>query len=66
MAKIKVLMSFIDIHTDKRHHVGEVFEASEERISEIQSVDPNLIQVIPETETVGDTPKRKRKKAGEE
>ena len=65
MAKIKVLMAFIDIHTKNRHPVGEVFEASEERISEIQSVDPNLIQVIPESETAVNVPK-KRKKAGEE
>lgn len=66
MAKIKVMMSFIDIHTKNRHPVGEVFEASEERISEICAVDPNLIQVIPESEPVVEAPKRKRKKVGEE
>lgn len=65
MAKIKVMMSFIDIHTKNRHPVGEVFEATPERIAEIQSVDPNLIQVIPDEEVV-DVPKRKKKKVGEE
>jgi hypothetical protein len=64
MAKIKVMMSFIDIHTKNTHPVGEVFEASEERISEIKSVNPDLIQVIPES--VVEAPKRKRKKVGEE
>jgi hypothetical protein len=57
MAKVKVMMSFIDIHTMKNHPVGEVFEATEERIAEIKSVNPDLIQVLPE---------RKRKKVGEE
>ena len=65
MAKIKVMMSFIDIHTKNRHPVGEVFEATPERIAEIQSVDPNLIQVMPDEEVV-DVPKRKKKKVGEE
>lgn len=65
MAKIKVMMSFIDIHTKNRHPVGEVFEATPERIAEIQSVDPKLIQVIPDEEVV-DVSKRKKKKVGEE
>jgi hypothetical protein len=64
MAKIKVMMSFIDIHSKNLHPVGEVFEASEERISEIKSVSPDLIQVI--SESVVEAPKRKRKKVGEE
>lgn len=64
MAKIKVMMPFVDIYTKNRHPVGEVFEASEERISEIQSVNPDLIQVIPD-EVVVDVPKRKRKKVVE-
>ena len=65
MAKIKVMMSFIDIHTKNRHPVGEVFEATEERIAEINAVNPNLIQVIPD-EPVVEAPKRNRKKEGEE
>lgn len=65
MAKIKVMMSFIDIHTNNRHPVGEVFEATPERVSEIQSVNPDLIQVIPDEDVV-EVPKRKKKKVGEE
>ena len=65
MAKVKVLRPFIDIHTKNRHGVDEVFEASEERISEICAVDPNLIQIIADEDVV-EAPKRKRKKVGEE
>lgn len=64
MAKIKVMMSFIDIHTKNRHPEGEVFEATPERVAEIQSVNPDLIQVIPEADPVV-VPKKKRKKVGE-
>jgi hypothetical protein len=60
MAKVKVMMSFGDRHTKQMHPVGEVFEASEERILEIKSVDPDLIQVILESSV--EEPKRKRKK----
>ena len=65
MAKIKVMMTFIDVHTLNRHPEGEVFEATSERIAEIQSVNPDLIQVIPEEDPVV-VPKKKRKKVGEE
>ena len=65
MARIKVLKPFIDIHTKNRHIVGEVFEATPERVAEICAVDPSLIQVIPDEEVV-EAPKRKRKKVGEE
>ena len=66
MAKIKVMMAFIDAHTLTRHPEGEVFEATPERVAEIQSVNPDLIQVIPEADPVVDVPKKKRKKVGEE
>ena len=46
MAKVKVLETFIDIHTGKKHPVGEVFEADEARIAEIKKVDEGLIQVM--------------------
>ena len=65
MARIKVLMPFIDIHTKNRHGVGEVFEATPERVAEIQSVNPDLIQIMSDEEVV-DVPKRKKKKVGEE
>lgn len=58
MAKIKVMQSFIDIHTDAVHKVGEIFEADEKRIAEIQSVSPDLIKVMEEKKP---TPKRTRK-----
>lgn len=65
MAKIKVMMPFTDRHTHEKHSVGEVFEASAERIAEISAVNPALIQVVPD-EPVVEAPKRKRKKVGEE
>lgn len=55
MAKVKVLISFIDRHTGNNHPVNEIFEATEERIKEIKSVDSKLIEVLPE-----DKPKRKK------
>ena len=64
MARIKVLKPFIDTHTKNRHLVGEVFEATPERVAEICAVDPSLIQVIPDEEVV-EAPKRSRKKVGE-
>lgn len=59
MAKVKVLDSFVDVHTRKVHPVGEVFEATEERIAEIQSVNPDLIEVV-------EPAKKTRKKAGDQ
>ena len=60
MAKVKVLDSFVDVHTRKVHPVGEVFEATEERIAEIQSVNADLIEVVAEAPA-----KKPRKKAGD-
>lgn len=60
MVKVKVLNSFIDKYTGNNHPVDEVFEATEERIEEIRSVDAKLIEVLPE-----EANKTKRKKAGE-
>lgn len=62
MVKVKVLMSFEDIHTKKIHPVGEVFEATEERIAEIQSVSAKLIEVVSGEEA---PVKKTRKKAGD-
>jgi hypothetical protein len=58
MAKVKVVESFVDIHTRAVHPIGEVFEATEERIAEIQSVSADLIEVVSDV-------KKTRKKAGE-
>ena len=58
MAKVKVLESFVDVHTRKVHPVGEVFEATEERIAEIQSVNADLIEVASDA-------RKTRKKAGD-
>jgi hypothetical protein len=62
MEKVKVLVSFIDIHTNEVHPVGEVFEATEERIAEIQSVSSKLIEVVSGEEAPA---KKARKKAGD-
>lgn len=59
MAKVKVLASFIDAHSGKNHPVGEVFEATDARIAEIQKVDAGLIQVMKER------PAKKQKEVGE-
>lgn len=67
MAKIKVMMPFVDIYTKNRHPVGEVFEATPERIAEICAVDPCLIQVVSESDPVVEAPaKRKKKKVSGE
>lgn len=62
MAKVKVLESFVDIHTKALHPCGEVFEATEERIVEIQSVNKGLIEVMEAEEA---SVKKTRKKAGD-
>lgn len=61
MVKVKVMTAFVDRHTKHRHPVGEVFEATEERISEINAVNPKLIQVINESADKVEAPKRTRK-----
>jgi hypothetical protein len=63
MAKVKVLESFRDVHTGMIHPVGEVFEATEERIAEIQSVSADLIEVVSGAEA---PVKKPRKKAGDQ
>lgn len=60
MANVKVMESFVDIHTNRLHPVGEVFEATEERIAEIQSVKSTLIEVVTDAPA-----KKSRKKAGD-
>lgn len=62
MAKVKVLESFMDVHTKALHPVGEVFEATEERIAEIQYVNADLIEIVAGTEAPA---KKTRKKAGD-
>lgn len=36
--KVEVKSEFVDRHTGKLHQVGEVFECTEDRLKEIQSV----------------------------
>lgn len=62
MAKVKVLESFKDVHTHALHPVDEVFEATKERIAEIQSVNKGLIEVMEAEEA---PVKKTRKKAGD-
>ena len=46
--KVKVLKKFKDVHTKKIHEVNDVFEVSEKRLKEIQTVDSGLVEVIEE------------------
>ena len=46
--KVKVLKKFLDAHTKKIHEVNDVFEVSEKRLKEIQTVDSGLVEVIEE------------------
>lgn len=46
MLNVKVKERFIDIHTGFIHEVGEIFEATEERIAEIKSKKEDLIEVV--------------------
>lgn len=43
---VKVKNPFIDKYTNYHYEIGETFEATEERIAEINSVDENLIEVV--------------------
>lgn len=46
--KVKVNTGFIDKYTNDLHKVGETFEVSEDRLKEIQSVSPDLVEVVKE------------------
>lgn len=69
MMNVKVNMEFIDRHTGLIHKQGDVFEATEERISEIMSVSKNLIEVVQDQqEAPAEAPVKKqerRKKVNE-
>ena len=56
--KVKVKSEFVDKHTRKLHQVGEVFECTENRLKEIQSVG-DFVSVV------ADPVVRKRKKVTE-
>lgn len=43
MVKVEVKEEFVDKHTGKLHPVGEVFECTEDRLQEIQSVSPAFV-----------------------
>lgn len=63
---VKVLKSFIDRYTEHHYAVGETFDADENRVEEIKSVDETLIEIVPDTvpDAVPDTeekPKRKKR-----
>ena len=47
--KVKVTRDFIDKYTGDLHRVGETFECSEDRLVEIQSVLPDLVQKVADT-----------------
>lgn len=46
MLSVRVEESFIDTHTGEVHPLGEVFEATEERVEEIRDVNSRLISII--------------------
>lgn len=43
--RVEVKKEFVDKHTWKLHPVGEVFECTEDRLQEIQSVDDFVSKV---------------------
>lgn len=59
MWKVEVLIPFIDKETGNVRVKGEVFEASEERLAEITSVNVNMVLVLGEADT---KPKKTTKK----
>lgn len=64
--KVKVTEAFIDKRTGKNHEVGEIFEADEKRIKEIQSVKASLIKVMKKapTEAPAEAEDKKTEKKG--
>lgn len=44
--QVKVIESFVDIHTRNLHPEGEIFEVNEQRLAEIQK-NGGQVQVIP-------------------
>ncbi len=47
--KVKIKKEFLDKYTHDLHKVGDTIEVSEHRLMEIQSVSPDLVEVIKET-----------------
>lgn len=50
--KVRVIKAFVDKHTKKVHKVNEVFECSDERLSEIQKAGSFVEPVLPEKKEV--------------
>lgn len=46
MKKVMINIDFIDAHTGKRHKAGNKEKMSEDRVTEIRAVNPDLITVI--------------------
>lgn len=67
MVTVKVIESFIDVHTKDNHPVGEVFDVTEERMKEILSVGKFVEEVQTEAHQMEVTPKKapRKKKGGE-
>lgn len=47
--KVKIKKEFLDKYTHDLRKVGDTIEVSEHRLMEIQSVSPDLVEVIKET-----------------
>lgn len=50
--KVIVRKDFIDVHTDALHECGELMDVTEERLKEIQRIDPGLVEVVKERKKV--------------
>lgn len=60
--KVMVMERFKDKYTDEVRDLGCIFECSEERLAEIQSVSSNLVRVVkdePKVESVTEEVKEK-------
>lgn len=57
----QVLSPFHDIREDVDRKVGDVFELTEDRLSEIRKVDYNLVVVLEGTKIEKKTTKRSKK-----
>lgn len=57
MKKVKIEHRFIDRETGEMRNVGDVVELTDERIAEIQSVDPMFISVLAEKKPKKDSGK---------
>ncbi|GAX47309.1 hypothetical protein [Pseudolactococcus reticulitermitis] len=62
--EIKVLTDFVDFSVNRTRHVGEVFEVTEERFSELNAALPDFVEKFGEgVAEKDDVPKKNGKKS---